>query len=428
MFTIVTYGKQPNNFLTFPAHGDSNREPLSIDHFLERISDYKLFNFVTLKKIKPNKKYIVYLDYYYHILKDWNSVYNFNTSFNNNEQFNYGTEKFSIPERIYQDSENGLVHWLIDYQTEAHQLLEAQGTNFNKLCLALNADPKNITLITGAETQNSLSFPTQQVSKDLGYNIVTGYDLHKFLWLDTQVNEHNDFINKKIKSILNKDILKFKSLCYNRRPRPHRTIIVAHILKHYEHECLYSLGTFSGKPRDSWNNYFPELRDIILYLVTGPEIYPHIKEQGVSLEVNLAHTLGWDHGLNSYFQLVTETAPAQSRYPFITEKSLKPFAMMQPFIQYGPKDNVKNLKNYGYDIFEKWIDHSYDDTDDDIERLRLVLKEFDRLQNISSDKWSTMLKEMAEPILHNVQLVKKPVIRDLSSQLIPILHNFLEQN
>lgn len=57
MFTIVTYGKQSNNFLTFPAHGDSNREPLNIDHFLEQISDYKLFNFVTLKRSNLTKIY-----------------------------------------------------------------------------------------------------------------------------------------------------------------------------------------------------------------------------------------------------------------------------------------------------------------------------------------------------------------------------------
>ena len=204
-------------------------------------------------------------------------------------------------------------------------------------------------------------------------------------------------------------------------------MIVAYIIKNnYQNECLYSLGTFKESPRWHWKTDFYELRNEVEMLLNGEEIYPHIKEPEVDLQQNQAERLGWSHGINSYFQLVTETAPNNARHPFITEKSLKPFAMLQPFIQYGPKDNIKTLKTHGYDTFDKWINHAYDDEEDDIIRLRMVLKEFSRLQNISAETWSTMLKEMLPSLLHNYQLVKKPVTRNLTSQLIPILADFID--
>lgn len=102
--------------------------------------------------------------------------------------------------------------------------------------------------------------------------------------------------------------------------------------------------------------------------------------------------------------------------------------MLQPFIQYGPTDNIKVLRMHGYDTFDRWIDHSYDDEENNFKRLRMVLKEFDRLQSISDKDWATMLEEMLESLLHNHQLVKKSPIYDYTSQLIPILGKFMKDD
>ena len=173
---------------------------------------------------------------------------------------------------------------------------------------------------------------------------------------------------------------------------------------------------------------FPELSTEITQLLSGPDIYPHIREPEVDLAVNQADTAGWEHGLNSYFQLVTETTPTTNKIPFITEKSMKPFAMLQPFVQYGPKDNIKVLRMYGYQLFDDWIDHSYDDEEDDIKRLRMVLTEFDRLQKIPAETWSKMLQEMLSQLLHNNELVKRAPIYNFTSQLIPILSKFIKES
>lgn len=417
MFNMIVNGKGINPNLGYCSYFESHYGNMNVNSWKERVNTYGLFNFTTIKKVKPNTKYIVYFNFYHHLYRNFKPIYNFNK----------GKAKLEIPERIYEDSGNGLVHWIIDYGTECSQLDSNADIDFKKLCESLNTKPHNITLITGAETKNDLAFPTLKVAKTLGYNCVTDYTLFKFLSLDQQLDQLENFANKKIKDIFSLQKLKYKSLSYNRLPRPHRTTIVAHIIKNnYHAETLYSLGVFSSGSRSYWLEGFEDLHNIMRELKDSPPIYPHIKEKQLDLKNNQAHRLGWDHGLNSYFQLVTETTPNNARYPFITEKSLKPFAMLQPFIQFGPQNNVKNLKNYGYEIFDKWIDHSYDDIENDKERLKVLLKEFDRLQQLSDDNWTTMLKEMAEPLLHNLQLVKKPVIRNLSSQLIPILNNFLE--
>jgi hypothetical protein len=427
MFNIIKYGKGPDKLLGIPPSSPNLNHLRYVKDWQKHIDNNSLFNFVSLKKIKPNTKYVVYLNHYHHFVTDkYQSIYKFYSQGQSSVNL---LSNVTMSERMWNDSKNGLVHWIIDWGTECTQLERNSQMDFKKLCIALNAPPKNITLITGAETIEPYGNVTLKDSRNKGYNCITGFELFKFLALENQEEDHAEYVSTKIKDIINNNILTYKSLSYNRLPRAQRTMIVSHIIKNnYDKECLYSLGTFANGPRWHWTEHFPELKDQVDLLVNGPDIYPHIKEIKVNLQKNQANRLGWDHGLNSYFQLVTETTPDNARYPFITEKLLKPLAMLQPFIQSGPKDNIKVLKTHGFHTFDKWINHDYDNEEDDIQRLRLVLCEFDRLQNIPAPVWSKMLKEMLPSLLHNYQLIKKPVTRNITSQLIPILFNFMESD
>lgn len=423
MFNIIISGKKGMETMgIFPYQKNYN---IFVDQWKKNLEFSEMFNFVRLKKLKPESKYIIYINFYEHFIdENFNPKYTF---FNNESSIK---EKLSLPDRVKADSQNGLVHWLIDYSTESNTL--NNDINFKKMCKQLYTIPQNITLISGAESNGSMGIKSHKISKQLGYNIITGHELYNFLSYGfTNVLEHNNYINKKLINTLDKVSLKYKSLCYNRRPRPHRTVIVAHIIKNnYNSECLYSLG--ANKDLTSiwnWKHHFPELsKEITLLINSSKDIYPHIREQNVDLKENQYGISGWEHGLNSYFQFVSETNQDSDEFVFVTEKSLKPFAMLQPFIQYGPQHNIKNLQAYGFDTFDNWINHDYDNEENDIERLRLVLKEFDRLQNISHNDWTNMLKEMVPSLLHNYQLIKKSPIRNFSSQLIPILYDFYKGN
>jgi len=444
LFNILIYKKAQGDFsIGIPCLNDTN---LPHPRWNEYLDKYDLFNFVALKKKVgtrkkiPNTKYIVFISYYGHFISntDFKPLYDCQLGEYISTTDSRRSE-FYMPDRVRTDSENGLVHWVIDYNTECSQLDQTDNFNqidFNRVCQLLHTVPNNITLITGGETVSELGTATLTSPDNLGYNCITGHELYNFINIrkgNDNDEAHNTYSSQKIRNIINGENLKYKSLCYNRLPRPHRTIIVAHIIKNnYHDDCLYSLGLYPNMPRWFTDapfppiSKFPELSNEMNQLRTGPEIYPHIREGDVSLTVNLADTIGWEHGLTSYFQLVTETTPTAKNIPFITEKSMKPFAMLQPFVQYGPKDNIKVLRMYGYQMFDDWIDHSYDDEEDNSKRLRMVLTEFDRLQKIPKDIWSKMLQEMLSQLLHNNKLVKRPPIYDFTSQLIPILSKFIK--
>jgi hypothetical protein len=70
---------------------------------------------------------------------------------------------------------------------------------------------------------------------------------------------------------------------------------------------------------------------------------------------------------------------------FITEKTLKPYAMHQLPVFNTVKGHVKNLRDMGIDVFDDVVDHSYDNIDHPIERVQAVGAEIERLCNLGVD-------------------------------------------
>lgn len=63
---------------------------------------------------------------------------------------------------------------------------------------------------------------------------------------------------------------------------------------------------------------------------------------------------------------------------FITEKTWKVFTAGQMPVIIGPKGIVKRLRDYGFDMFDDIIDHSYDNADDD-QRLFKAIESMQRV-------------------------------------------------
>jgi hypothetical protein len=86
---------------------------------------------------------------------------------------------------------------------------------------------------------------------------------------------------------------------------------------------------------------------------------------------------------NSYINIVTET---QYKDDFdvvhITEKSFRPFNFYNIPIFVSTKYHVKYLKeNYGFDVFDDIVDHSYDNEPDIKKRIIMVYNEIKRLND-----------------------------------------------
>lgn len=407
-----------------PLHHNNEAVKFNNNTWQNNYDKFNLYDYKTLDNIPQGEKYFVHLSMYCDLLEYYPPI-------NSEKRYDTGDKAYPMPSRVWDDSANGLVHWIIDYGSECNQLDGVDCFDITDITKALNTVPKNITLITGAGTVDT----GKSLVKNFEYNVATGLDLWRYCIFDKEFDKQKQ--QQKIRSICNKDILPFKSLNYNRLPRQHRTVIVAHQMHHNYTEALYSLGT-TGNPLNPrwwfWRVHFPEYEKEFLKLENPIDIYCKVAEEAyyetnksINLQSNLANKAGWNHALSSSFQLVTETHPFYMKYPFITEKSIKPLGMIMPFIQSGPQHNIKHLREYGVRMFDKWIDHSYDDEPDDILRLRMVLKEFDRLYAIPKDQWADMLVEMLPDLLHNAFLITQRPMHSVESQLLPIFLKFLEE-
>jgi hypothetical protein len=147
-----------------------------------------------------------------------------------------------------------------------------------------------------------------------------------------------------------------KYICLNRKPHPHRQVIVNRLIESdLQSEGFVSLGT-PGNP------------------ITIDEIFEN--DQGINDEygnvgvdesivskkiLNDIFSLGnikiWN---NSFLCLVTETVfdNANPNNFFISEKTWKPIIGCRPFFVYGQEPLRQYLKDSGFDIFEDIFDYS----------------------------------------------------------------------
>lgn len=103
--------------------------------------------------------------------------------------------------------------------------------------------------------------------------------------------------------------------------------------------------------------------------------------------------------MNSYINLVGESIFFQNDMEFpsgyLSEKIWKPIGHAQPFILLGPQHSLKHLHDIGYQTFHPFIDESYDNESNGMDRLNKIL--------IEIQKFSAKSKQEKDEFLHNVK-------------------------
>jgi len=107
--------------------------------------------------------------------------------------------------------------------------------------------------------------------------------------------------------------------------------------------------------------------------------------------------------MESFVYVVTETC-FWDKKKHLTEKIFKPIVLKQPFILVGCAYNLDYLKEYGFKTFDRWWDESYDNCEDPIERLNLIVKILEDLSKLSDQELFSMLCDMEEILEHNYSL------------------------
>lgn len=86
---------------------------------------------------------------------------------------------------------------------------------------------------------------------------------------------------------------------------------------------------------------------------------------------------------------------------FFTEKTFKAIAMQHPFLIYGNQDNLKYLRNIGFETFSDVIDESYDEVRFTRDRFSVMLQEILRLSNHTVTECEQMRDKLRPVLEHN---------------------------
>ena len=297
---------------------------------------------------------------------------------------------------------------------------------YDSIVLRHNIPPKQILLLSESA---DISSHIRRVADELGLDTIRSRWMRRF---EPDI-QHNRKRMQDTVTLENKKYDK-KFLCFNRRWRGHRTVLVA---------LLYALdlikhGHVSLAKSDDNRNWFsvygrnrymmescPEAMEIFDrieddIMTNLPEFYLDKDDLTINRAV-LDDTTNYLYN-ETYFSVVTETFFFGKERPdeygrFLSEKTFKPVAMKHPFIIASTPHFFVKFKELGYKSFSPWIDESYDDERDDAIRMMMIVKEIERLSNLSETELEEFLVAMREICDHNYKLLMSKTHQDFFSDL-----------
>lgn len=108
--------------------------------------------------------------------------------------------------------------------------------------------------------------------------------------------------------------------------------------------------------------------------------------------------------LNSYIHICSETNFYEDGLYF-SEKTWKPMAHLQPFIQVNKQNALKEIRKIGFKTFHPFINEEYDNIKDDRLRMDAIYEEIKRLNNLSIQEIHEWYYSIQEILIHNRNLL-----------------------
>jgi len=211
-----------------------------------------------------------------------------------------------------------------------------------------------------------------------------------------------------------------KYLNFNRRWRLHRPTLVA-LLKATN---LLEKGHVSLAPSDdgrNWSDMWPwikehhkhdqeisELLNKIDAEMPLPPLYLDTDELVTNRAIFEDRSL--DLYKNTLVSLVNETTYYQGWHPnesrFLSEKIFKPIMVGHPFIFVTVPKSLDILRTLGYKTFHPYINEDYDHEFDNNMRFKKILKELERICNMSDREVTEFVKNVKPICEHNQKILK----------------------
>ena len=130
-----------------------------------------------------------------------------------------------------------------------------------------------------------------------------------------------------------------------------------------------------------------------------------------------------EHCTSSMFYIVTETH-FDNEVLFLSEKTYKPISIGMPFMSLGNPGTLNYLHELGFQTFSKWIDETYDLDLPLQERINIIAKNINMLNNLSNVDKIYMRRDMEKVCKHNLETYKT---LQRKNTLIKIFYDILEE-
>jgi hypothetical protein len=285
---------------------------------------------------------------------------------------------------------------------------------YNFLILELEVPEEKIILISNNDQSllHVSKCATQYNKKEIKtYNTLLAWNIVKSKYFDLKLK------NKPLPKTLELKEYTNKFLALNNATRLHRSLLIP--LLHFNN--LFDKG-YVSLLKVAWHQHFHKMLECIetdteltKLFTENREFIFSIQEKYLDTEpgeftwlVNLQYgNVDYNKTLslyeNTYFSLVTETLYFEDYNVFITEKIFKPILYKHPFVAVAGAHTLKQLRKLGFKTFHPYIDESYDEETDNIKRLKMVIKEVDRLCNLNQEELKRFINKLKAVCNYNQQ-------------------------
>jgi hypothetical protein len=301
----------------------------------------------------------------------------------------------NIPRKVLKDIKNGKARILLINVYEGHGWLEFEKFFKYKLQGPYNLKKSDIVFLTG-NTVKTINGIVNVYFNEWEHILIHHEGLHP------------DMVRLALENIYSNRLREHKYICLQRRPHMHRLALYAEMYR-YKDIGILTMGN-GDHELDLLNDITtPELFENIE--VNHPKSFKKFialkdtipREYDVNLsEENPTSDNNYEKYLDSYLHIVSETFQQnESDRLFFSEKMIKPFVFMQPFVLFGASNSLVTLKDLGYQTFDKWIDESYDTIENDTKRFYAALTSVKHFITKDKIEMHELMMEMVPIFLHN---------------------------
>ena len=230
-----------------------------------------------------------------------------------------------------------------------------------------------------------------------------------------------------------------KFMCLNWRYTPHRHMIAAYVATMPVHLSWYFRSDLATMGKTPWfdiykwqeekgqlfhkilegvnhlNRFSPLNVDLNIeqaYNITNPyfrEVNP------LSITMNEYQENSDTSGVKNYYldvfcDIVTESRFAQPTANY-SEKTYQPMLYKKPFVLAAPNYTLKYLREQGFKTFGDFWDESYDEIENNEERLIAIFKVIDSINEMSYNELRDMYVKMRPILDHNFQLLQEKIYK-----------------